>query len=186
MMQTPAAVASSWPSGRPSASVAAHDVRHLAERGKAGAESAALSRPRHVNLVIAAVRALAAGPYPDASSQLGESRHRRLRLGDLRVHSRRRRRSAHGAGHLVSQLHQPADAKLAASAVPRPHRARPVRSICLLPADRLNWSIQAESAARRDRVGRPSDWAQSGLDTKGSEVGGRRRNLVRCLSTRIL
>jgi mRNA-degrading endonuclease RelE of RelBE toxin-antitoxin system len=41
--------------------------------------------PASAKLVIAAVGALATGPYPDSSSQLGDSRFRRLRLGDLRV-----------------------------------------------------------------------------------------------------
>jgi mRNA-degrading endonuclease RelE of RelBE toxin-antitoxin system len=41
--------------------------------------------PASAKLVIAAVRALATEPYPDNSSQLGDSRFRRLRLGDLRV-----------------------------------------------------------------------------------------------------
>jgi mRNA-degrading endonuclease RelE of RelBE toxin-antitoxin system len=40
--------------------------------------------PASAKLVIAAVGALATGPYPDSSSQLGD-RFRRLRLGDLRV-----------------------------------------------------------------------------------------------------
>jgi mRNA-degrading endonuclease RelE of RelBE toxin-antitoxin system len=41
--------------------------------------------PASAKLVIAAVGALAAGPYPDSSSLLGDSCFRRLRLGDLRV-----------------------------------------------------------------------------------------------------
>jgi mRNA-degrading endonuclease RelE of RelBE toxin-antitoxin system len=41
--------------------------------------------PAGAKLVIAAVGALASGPYPDSSSPLGDSRYRRLRLGDLRV-----------------------------------------------------------------------------------------------------
>jgi mRNA-degrading endonuclease RelE of RelBE toxin-antitoxin system len=41
--------------------------------------------PAGAKLVIAAVRALATEPYPDTSSQLGGSRFRRLRLGELRV-----------------------------------------------------------------------------------------------------
>jgi len=41
--------------------------------------------PVSAKLAIAAVGALAAEPYPDTSSQLGGSRFRRLRLGDLRV-----------------------------------------------------------------------------------------------------
>jgi mRNA-degrading endonuclease RelE of RelBE toxin-antitoxin system len=40
--------------------------------------------PASAKLIIAAVQALAAEPYPDTSSQLGSSRFRR-RLGDLRV-----------------------------------------------------------------------------------------------------
>ena len=41
--------------------------------------------PASAKLVIAAVRDLATEPYPDTSGQLGGSRFRRLRLGDLRV-----------------------------------------------------------------------------------------------------
>jgi mRNA-degrading endonuclease RelE of RelBE toxin-antitoxin system len=41
--------------------------------------------PASAKLVIAAVRALTTEPYPDTSNQLGGSRFRRLRLGDLRV-----------------------------------------------------------------------------------------------------
>ena len=41
--------------------------------------------PASAKLIIAAVRALATQPYPGNSSQLGDSRFRRLRLGELRV-----------------------------------------------------------------------------------------------------
>jgi mRNA-degrading endonuclease RelE of RelBE toxin-antitoxin system len=41
--------------------------------------------PTSTRLVIAAVRAVATEPNPDTSSQLGHSRFRRLKLGDLRV-----------------------------------------------------------------------------------------------------
>lgn len=50
----------------------------------------ALSRLRSVDptsakLIMAAARALATEPRPDASSQLGDSRFRRLKLDDLRI-----------------------------------------------------------------------------------------------------
>jgi len=41
--------------------------------------------PASAKLIVAAVQALAAEPYPDTSSQLGSSRFWRLRLGDLRA-----------------------------------------------------------------------------------------------------
>lgn len=41
--------------------------------------------PAAAKSVISSVRALAANPYPEASSQLGTSRFWRLRLGLLRV-----------------------------------------------------------------------------------------------------
>jgi mRNA interferase RelE/StbE len=41
--------------------------------------------PAGAKLVISAVQALATEPYPNTSSQLGGSRFRRIRLGDLRI-----------------------------------------------------------------------------------------------------
>jgi mRNA-degrading endonuclease RelE of RelBE toxin-antitoxin system len=41
--------------------------------------------PTGAKLIIAAVRDLAADPYPDTSSQLGHSAFRRIKLRDLRI-----------------------------------------------------------------------------------------------------
>jgi mRNA-degrading endonuclease RelE of RelBE toxin-antitoxin system len=41
--------------------------------------------PTSAKLIIAAVRDLATNPYPDASSQLGQSTFRRIKLRDLRI-----------------------------------------------------------------------------------------------------